>query len=303
MRAEIDPATVVFLDATSTHTSLIRAYGRAPRGERVVGPVPRNHGPDVSSLAAVTPTGIVAPLAIEGAVDSAVFVPWLRDWLLPPPPPGTTIVCDNLGVHTHGAVRPAVEAAGCRLAYLPPYSAGLNPIDLGFAKCKAHLRSVASRCHRCRARHDHGHRHRRVLLPLRLQTPQSRGAPIMQRALTTPGNRTQSQPPTHNYSPLSTRGRPARQAPASPGVEGLDRRECVPAERTGPVPRWRPRPAKTPVPVLAILGAPVDGAPKPRSRCDILRSKGGNSCHESRPSRRVTHRHHRRRCPRRRARC
>jgi transposase len=143
--ASIDPTTLVFLDETSTHTSLTRTRARAPRGTRATGVVPRNHGPNVSCLAALTPTGIAAPLAIEGAIDSAVFVPWLRDWLLPILRPGTTIVLDNLSVHRHAAVRPAVEAAGCQVRYLPAYSPDFNPIELVFAKLKTYLRGAAVR--------------------------------------------------------------------------------------------------------------------------------------------------------------
>ena len=36
----LDPAQVVFLDETSTHTSLCRRYARAPRGLRAYGPSP-----------------------------------------------------------------------------------------------------------------------------------------------------------------------------------------------------------------------------------------------------------------------
>lgn len=143
--AAVDPLTVVFLDETSTQTVMTRARGRAPRGMRVVGAVPRNHGPNVSCLAALTPTGVCAPLVIEGAVSGAVFVPWLRDWLLPGLTPGTSIVLDNLSVHRNAAVRAAVEAAGGRLRYLPAYSPDLNPIELAFAKLKTHLRGVAAR--------------------------------------------------------------------------------------------------------------------------------------------------------------
>ncbi len=71
-------------------------HGRAPRGQRVIGRVPRNHGPNVSCLAALTSDGITAPLVIEGAIDGAVFQPWLREWLLPALAPGTTIVLENL---------------------------------------------------------------------------------------------------------------------------------------------------------------------------------------------------------------
>ena len=39
----------------------------------------------------------------------------------------------------------AIEAAGARLLYLPPYSPEFNPIELAFAKLKALLRSAAAR--------------------------------------------------------------------------------------------------------------------------------------------------------------
>ncbi len=42
-------------------------------------------------------------------------------------------------------VRAAIEAAGCRLLYLPPYSPDLNPIEMAFAKLKAHLRRIGAR--------------------------------------------------------------------------------------------------------------------------------------------------------------
>ena len=135
------PETLVFLDETSTNTSFTRMYGRAPRGDRVLGQVPRNHGPNVSCLMAISPTVVLAPLAIEGAIDGAVFVRWLREWLLPTLPVGTTIICDNLSVHRHQAV----EAAGCHLRYLPPYSPNFNPIEQVFSTLKARLRAAASR--------------------------------------------------------------------------------------------------------------------------------------------------------------
>jgi transposase len=145
--ATLAPETLVFLDETSTHTSFARLYGRAPRGQRVVGAVPRNHGPNVSCLMAICPTGVLAPLAVEGAIDSTIFVRWLKEWLLPGLAPGTTIICDNLSVHRHEDVRPAIEAAKCHLRYLPPYSPDFNPIEQVFSQLKARLRAAASRTH------------------------------------------------------------------------------------------------------------------------------------------------------------
>ena len=38
-----------------------------------------------------------------------------------------------------------VEAAGCRLLFLPPYSPDCNPIEHAFAKIKTQLRRTAAR--------------------------------------------------------------------------------------------------------------------------------------------------------------
>ena len=42
-------------------------------------------------------------------------------------------------------VREAIEAAGAKLLFVPPYSPDLNPIELAFSKLKAHLRQIAAR--------------------------------------------------------------------------------------------------------------------------------------------------------------
>ena len=47
--------------------------------------------------------------------------------------------------HKRAEVGLAIEAAGARLLYLPPYSPDLNPIEMAFAKLKAALRKAAAR--------------------------------------------------------------------------------------------------------------------------------------------------------------
>ena len=143
--AALDPAALVFVDETSTHTALTRLRARAPRGERAVGRAPRNHGLNVTLLAVPTPDGAAAPPAVEGATDGAVFAAYVEQVLAPALHPGRVVVLDNLSAHKGDRVCELVEGAGCRLLVLPAYSPDFNPIEPAFAKRTAHLRRRAAR--------------------------------------------------------------------------------------------------------------------------------------------------------------
>jgi len=59
---------------------------------------------------------------------------------------GDVDVMDNLPVHKVACVRlQAIENAGARPLYLPPYSPDFNPIEMAFSKLKALLRKAAAR--------------------------------------------------------------------------------------------------------------------------------------------------------------
>ncbi|MCO5220023.1 MAG: IS630 family transposase [Thermomicrobiales bacterium] len=144
-QASLPSDGVVFLDETSTQITMTRRHGRAPRGKRLVAAVPRNHGPNVTCLAALTATGVGPSLTFEGALNGVVFAQWVREQLVPTLRPGQVVILDNLSVHKTPAARKAIEAAGCHLRFLPAYSPDFNPIELIFSQLKAHLRSVAAR--------------------------------------------------------------------------------------------------------------------------------------------------------------
>ncbi len=61
LRKEEPP--LVFIDESSSiNTDLIRRYGRAPKGERVRGRIPRNTPPAHSIVGALGPEGLVAAM-------------------------------------------------------------------------------------------------------------------------------------------------------------------------------------------------------------------------------------------------
>lgn len=124
---------------------MTRTHGRAPRGQRLVAAIPRNHGPNVTCLAALTATGVGPSLVFAGALDGDLFARWVEAHLVPTLRPGQLVILDNLSVHKHAGAREAIEAAGCQLRFLPAYSPDFNPIELVFSQLKAHLRKTGAR--------------------------------------------------------------------------------------------------------------------------------------------------------------
>jgi transposase len=141
----IDPRRLVFLDETSTPTTLTRRHARALPGQRAVGRIPRGRREAISWLATLTPTGIGESLLVRGAVDRLVFEAFVARVLVPSLRPGQIVVLDNLSVHKSATARARIEAAGCQLVFLPTYSPDFNPIEPAFAKTKQALRRVGTR--------------------------------------------------------------------------------------------------------------------------------------------------------------
>jgi len=124
---------------------MTRLYARAPAGERAVGSVPAGHWRQLTILGGLSLEGLVACMSIEAATDRDVFRAFVAHVLVPALKPGQIVVLDNLSSHKPPAVRESIEAAGCTLLYLPPYSPDLTPIEQAWSKLKALLRGAAAR--------------------------------------------------------------------------------------------------------------------------------------------------------------
>lgn len=84
-------------------------------------------------------------MLIDGALDGETFSAYVGAFLVPTLRAGDIVVRDNLPAHKVRAARAAIEQAGARLVFLPPYSPDFNPIEQAFAKLKARLCKVAAR--------------------------------------------------------------------------------------------------------------------------------------------------------------
>ena len=135
----------MFIDETGATTKMVRLRGRAPRGERCIAAIPHGHWKTTTFTAGLRTSGLVAPMVIDGPMDGAAFLAYVEQVLVKDLAPGDIVIMDNLPAHKVAGVRRAIEAAGARLLYLPPYSPDFNPIEMAFSKLKAILRKAAAR--------------------------------------------------------------------------------------------------------------------------------------------------------------
>jgi transposase len=124
---------------------MTRRYGRAPKGERVIGAVPQNYGANVTMLAVLGSQGVEAVMTIEGATDAEVFRVYVEQVRRPTLCPGDIGIMDNLRAHKAAGIREAIEQTGARLLYLPPSSPDLSPIERCWSKLKTYLRKAKAR--------------------------------------------------------------------------------------------------------------------------------------------------------------
>jgi transposase len=135
----------VFVDETAVNTVMTRRYGRAPKGERAHDSAPRNYGAHTSVIGALGLRGLVATLAVEGAVDTLCFDAYAEKVLAPRLRPGDVVVLDNLTAHRASRIEEVAQKRGAQVLWLAPYSPDFNPIEQCWSKIKTFLRGVKAR--------------------------------------------------------------------------------------------------------------------------------------------------------------
>ncbi len=123
----------MFIDETGTSTNMTRLRGRGRRGARVVGRVPHGHWKITTFDAGLRCGAVTVPFVIDRPMNGAIFRTYLARCLIPTLTPGGIVIMDNLSAQKVAGVREALEAAGAKFVYLPPYSPDLNPIEQLFA--------------------------------------------------------------------------------------------------------------------------------------------------------------------------
>jgi len=134
----------VFIDECGINTKMTRLYGRSLSSERCIDYAPHGHWHTNTFIAALRHDRIDAPILFDGPMNASTFLQYIEQILAPTLSPGDIVICDNLSSHKSSEVREALQEVGADIAYLPPYSPDMNPIEMVFSKIKAYLRANPS---------------------------------------------------------------------------------------------------------------------------------------------------------------
>jgi len=138
-------ARLIFVDETSTNTKMTRLRGRSLKGERLNSSAPFGRWGTQTFVAGLKCDGLVAPWIVNAPMNSVIFATYVETQLAPTLRKGDVVIMDNLSSHKSERAERLIRDRGAWLLFLPPYSPDLNPIEMAFAKLKAHLRATAAR--------------------------------------------------------------------------------------------------------------------------------------------------------------
>jgi len=142
---QLDPQRLVFIDETWIKTNMAPLRGWGEKGARLKGYAPDGRWRTLTFLAALRIDALTEPCVVDGPINGIIFRAYVEQFLVRTLRPGDIVILDNLGSHKSHAVREAILAVGAKLAFLPPYSPDLNPIEQIFSKVKHWMRMAQAR--------------------------------------------------------------------------------------------------------------------------------------------------------------
>lgn len=83
----------------------------------------------MSIIAASCLNQVFAPLIFTGSCNTQVFNTWVEEVLTSELEEGKVVILDNASFYKSTRTVELIEAANCRVLFLPPYSPDYNPIE------------------------------------------------------------------------------------------------------------------------------------------------------------------------------
>ena len=134
---------IVYSDEMGIDDNEVPLTGWAPEGERCHAQKKAERTTRYNITAALNLNLLFAPFIFEGYSNQAIYETYVEQVLAPALKPGMVVIIDNASFHKSKRVIELIEAAQCRVIFLPPYSPDFNPIEHFWTTVKNAIRKAA----------------------------------------------------------------------------------------------------------------------------------------------------------------
>lgn len=134
----------VFIDESGIATTVVRRFARALGGRRAVVRAPAGRYEKLTLLGPTALSGLLALMTIPAATDGTVFLAFIQQVLAPELRQAKWSSSTTWLRISSPGVRAAIEGAGFRVIFLPPYPRSGTEIEPCWSKMKEFLRSRAA---------------------------------------------------------------------------------------------------------------------------------------------------------------
>jgi transposase len=137
---DIDRDMIVYIDESGIELTICKDRGWGKKSQLLYGKKSGKYYQRTNIVAGLVHNRQIAPAVFNGSCNTAFFEAWVEEFLIKELKTGQVIVMDNATFHKSQRTKELIEAAGCKLIFLPPYSPDLNPIEKFWANMKRWIR-------------------------------------------------------------------------------------------------------------------------------------------------------------------
>lgn len=144
---DLDNQTIVYVDESGIELNSVKDRGWGKKGMVLRGKKSGKYYQRTNIISGLVNNKPIAPMVFNGSCDTNLFESWVAEFLTKELMPGQIVVMDNATFHKSNKTRELIEAKGCTVVFLPPYSPDLNPIEKFWANMKRWLREQIDKFH------------------------------------------------------------------------------------------------------------------------------------------------------------
>ena len=133
---EILKEKLVYIDESGIEVTAVKDRVWGKRGRALIGKKSGKYYRRMNIIAGLVNNKAIAPMVFNGSCNTEVFEAWVEQFLIKELKPGQFVVMDNAAFHRSEKTKKLIEAAKCKVIFLPPYSPILNPIEKFWANMK-----------------------------------------------------------------------------------------------------------------------------------------------------------------------